>query len=244
MTVQQAPTARMAEGSSISVRVAVLAWMVAWLASSVLGAIVFGVTGHGGDSADEVPAWVMMSATAAGWAVMLVVLYEVSRQYGSGSIVDDHGVRFRPIDLVGVPIGIACQIGLLRLVYWPLREAWPKVFSDERLERNARDLWDSATGGWVVPLVVLLAVGAPFVEELVYRGLLQGAIGRRVKGVVAVLVVAAWFALVHLRPVEYPGLFAFGLVLGWCALSTGRLGLPMVTHLAFNATGLFWVATR
>ena len=46
------------------------------------------------------------------------------------------------------------------------------------------------------------------------------------------------FALVHFRPIEYPGLFVFGLILGACALRTGRLGMPILAHVAFNATGL------
>jgi membrane protease YdiL (CAAX protease family) len=50
------------------------------------------------------------------------------------------------------------------------------------------------------------------------------------------------FAGIHLAPVEFPGLFVFALVLGWCYRRTGRLGLSVVTHMAFNATGLIVVA--
>jgi membrane protease YdiL (CAAX protease family) len=42
--------------------------------------------------------------------------------------------------------------------------------------------------------------------------------------------------------VEIPGLFVVGLVLGACALFTLRLGLGVVSHMAFNATGLVLVA--
>jgi membrane protease YdiL (CAAX protease family) len=89
-----------------------------------------------------------------------------------------------------------------------------------------------------------VVVGAPLVEELVYRGLLQRSAARRVPGWIAVVLVAAWFALIHFRPVEYPGLFAFGLVLGAAALLTRRLGMGVLTHCAFNATALVWVAQR
>ncbi len=53
-----------------------------------------------------------------------------------------------------------------------------------------------------------------------YRGLLQGAAVRRLNDGVAVVAVAAFFALIHFRWVEFPGLFVFGLVLGVCALQT------------------------
>jgi len=90
----------------------------------------------------------------------------------------------------------------------------------------------------------MVVVGAPFVEELLYRGLLQGAFRRRVDDTVALVIVAMWFAVIHFRPVEYPGLFVVGLVLGVCALVTDRIGMSIVAHCAFNATGLAWVATR
>ena len=53
-----------------------------------------------------------------------------------------------------------------------------------------------------------------------------------------VVVVAALFALVHFRPVEFPGLFAIGIVFGVAALRTGRLGMPIAVHAGFNAVGI------
>ncbi len=76
-----------------------------------------------------------------------------------------------------------------------------------------------------------------------YRGLLQGAARRRINDIAAVVAVAVFFALIHFRPVEYPGLFAFGIVVGACALATGRIGMSILTHVAFNATGLALVAS-
>ena len=82
-------------------------------------------------------------------------------------------------------------------------------------------------------------VGAPIVEELVYRGLLQRSfVGARSARCRRCWRGAAWFAIIHFRPVEYPGLFVAGLVFGMCAITTGRLGMSIVTHVAFNATGL------
>ena len=129
-------------------------------------------------------------------------------------------------------------------MYWPLETWFPDTFTVADREENARTLYDSANGAWLVALVLIVVVGAPLVEELLYRGLLQGAFVRRVNDVLAVVVVAIWFALIHFRPVEYPGLFVVGLVLGTCALVTRRIGLGIVAHAAFNATGLIWVATR
>ena len=124
-------------------------------------------------------------------------------------------------------------------MYLPLEQAWPDTFSDERLREDGADARR--------PRRRRLDAGARrrrgrsarrFVEELVYRGLLQRAFVAPASATsAAVLIVAVWFALIHFRPVEYPGLFVFGLVLGACAVATGRLGMSIAAHVAFNVTG-------
>lgn len=215
-------------------------WLMAWVAGNLIGSAVISAAGY--DSTTNAPVWVTMASAAALWVPMLGGLWALSNRLGRHRFLDDYGLRFEAVDLVGVAIGVLSQLVLVRLVYWPLERGWPDTFSRSRVERNARDLYDQAHGGWLVGLVVIVVIGAPFVEELVYRGLLQRAVARRVDDVVAVVVVAAFFALIHFRWVEYPGLFVFGLVLGVCVLRTGRLGMGILAHMAFNATGLLLVA--
>ena len=231
------------EPRGITVGIAGAAWLMAWLAGNLLGAIVISATGRTAGSAST-PIWVTVIGAIGLWVPMVAVLREVSRRFGTASFVSDFAVRFRPIDALGVLIGVMSQLALLRLVYWPLEAIWKTTFSSDRLERSARTLTDSAHGVWIAALVVIVVVGAPLVEELMYRGLLQGAFVRRFHPAVAVVAVAAWFAIIHFRPVEYPGLFAFGLVLGCCASFTGRLGMAVCAHVAFNATGLVMVMRR
>jgi membrane protease YdiL (CAAX protease family) len=95
---------------------------------------------------------------------------------------------------------------------------------------------------WLVVLVAVVAVGAPVVEEIIYRGMIQQALQSRLDDVLAVVLSALFFALIHLQPVEIPGLFVFGLVAGACFMRTGRLGMSIMVHVAFNATGLLLVA--
>jgi uncharacterized protein len=92
-----------------------------------------------------------------------------------------------------------------------------------------------------VVLVVLVVAGAPLVEELVYRGLLQRAWAATVSAPLALIIGSAWFAMIHFRPVEYPGLFVAGIVFGGCFMLTGRLGTAISAHAAFNLAGLAMV---
>ena len=146
--------------------------------------------------------------------------------------------RFKPVDILGIPIGVLTQLVIVPLIYLPLEKIWESTFTDDKLSARAKDLVDRASGGSMVLLVLILCVGAPIVEELVYRGLLQGSFAARFNQVPAWLAASAIFALIHFEPVEYPGLFAIGLVLGFCAMSTGRLGMAIACHVGFNVTGL------
>ena len=91
----------------------------------------------------------------------------------------------------------------------------------------------------MVLLVLMVCVGAPIVEELVYRGLLQGSFAARFDHVAGV---AGGVGVVRRRstsaPSSTPACSSFGLVAGACLLVTRRLGMSIATHVAFNATGL------
>jgi membrane protease YdiL (CAAX protease family) len=226
--------------AAVPPRDAVLVYVGAWMLGQMVASAVALSSGHASISTAG-PGW-LLAVAAVGWVPLLVAVWAVGRRHGTGSLAADFGLAFRPSDLWGVPIGVITQLVLLRLVYLPLRGIWPGTFSTDRLEQRARDLYDNASGGGVVLLVLAVVIGAPVVEELVYRGLLQGAATRGRRPWLGVVGVAAFFAAVHFQPVEIPGLFTIGLVLGACAWSTRRLGLGIVTHLAFNAAGLLLVA--
>lgn len=237
-TASSSSALRLAAGDHrITVAIAAATWAAAWAGGNLLGALVIGATGEdlGGDST---PVWVVLVSALALWTPVLFALRWVSTNYGTGRPAEDFRFSFRPIDLVGIPIGVAAQLGLVRALYLPLAEWWPDTFGRDRVEESARRLADAADGLWIVVLALVVVVGAPVVEELLYRGLLQGAFERRVHAAVAVVVVAVWFMLIHFRPVEYPGLFVAGLVFGVCAWRTGRLGMAVLAHVGFNATGL------
>jgi membrane protease YdiL (CAAX protease family) len=191
---------------------------------------------------DPIPIPLLFIGTSVSWLVYIGMLSWLSRREGTGSFVDDYGLAVEWRDLAGLPIGVAAQLVLLPLVYWPLTELWPGTFNEDKLSENAEELVDRANGIGVPLLVVMVVLAAPVVEELVYRGLLQGALVRRIGRIAGLLVAAAFFALVHFRPVEYPGLFVAGLVFGACALVSGRLGPAIAAHIGFNAIGLLIAA--
>jgi len=96
----------------------------------------------------------------------------------------------------------------------------------------------SAASPWAWLLGVQAVVAAPIVEELIFRGLLQSAIARARLGRWAAVVLAAGaFAAMHTSVPIYalPGLFVLGVALGIAFERTGRIGVPIAMHAAFNA---------
>jgi membrane protease YdiL (CAAX protease family) len=221
-----------------TVGVAVMAWLLAYMAALPLQGMLIAATGRSGEKSDQWPISMTVLSIFCLWIPFVVALMVVSRRWGQGRFVNDYKFRARWVDLAGLPLGVACQLLLVPAIYWPLQQIWPDAFSSDEIEQRARDLWDKANGGWIIVLIVVVALGAPLIEELVYRGLILQALQSRLNDWLALLISSAWFALIHLQPVELPGLFAFALVLGICFQRTGRLGMAIFAHIGFNAAGL------
>ena len=216
-------------------------WIAAYAVATALQALIISVFDVSEDVSSQ-PDWFLLAGALTLWVPQLALLFLFSKRAGSGSFARDHRLQFRPTDLWGVPIGVLSQVVLVGLVTWPFRVWFPDTFDPQKVEDRARSLYDSAQGPWLVVLGLVVVLGAPFVEELVYRGFVQAGLQSRINDVVALVFTAMWFAGVHGRVAELPGLFAFALVLGVAFQMTKRLGMPVVAHLAFNATGLAFLA--
>ena len=220
-----------------------LLWIGCYLAAVALSIVVTSSSVGGSDgAATDNPTTLVLALSALGlWLPFVFMLRWVARSAGS-DLRTYFELRFAKIDLLGLPLGVFCQVVLMNVINWPLNKWWPDTFNPERVENRARDMVDAAHGAWFIVLFLIVVIGAPLVEELVYRGFIQGGLQARLGSTWALLITAAWFTVVHLEPIEFPGLFAFAIVLGLCYRRTQRVGLPIVTHLAFNATGLLLVA--
>jgi uncharacterized protein len=93
----------------------------------------------------------------------------------------------------------------------------------------------------VAGMLLIVAVAVPFLEELVFRGVMLEAFRGQVTFWFATIVQAATFAAIHESPSDMPFLFAFGLLAGWLAKRSEGLLAPMAMHSAFNATSALTV---
>lgn len=218
------------------------AWAACYVIANVIAAVAVAITGYANIESARQPVWVLVVAASALWIPFMAMLATLSNRVGTGRFRDDFALRWRPIDLLGLPIGVLSQLVVVGLVNAVLQGLFPATFNADRIEERARDLYDRAEGGWLVALVAVVVLGAPLVEELVYRGFIQNSLRSRLTDALALVLTAMWFTVIHLRPVEFPGLFTFALILGITFHFTKRLGMPIFAHMAFNATGLALVA--
>ena len=229
------------EVSPASAREVLTYWLGAFVLANISSLVVVSVFGSRYESGDNLPTWLIALSAVAMWT-MWVALTSRHLRVPVRNIWSKVKAPIQMRDVLsGIPLGIASQLILVNVVTWPLSKLFPDSFSYDEVSKRASDLADNAKGVWIFVLILVVVVGAPIVEEMVYRGVVQPGLvaswgSRAALGFTAVL-----FAAIHFQPIEFPGLLAFALVLGWARQSTDRLGLSVVTHMAFNATGLLLV---
>lgn len=83
-----------------------------------------------------------------------------------------------------------------------------------------------------------IAIAAPLVEELLFRGFLQNAIAKYLPIWAAILLSSLLFASVHLQPYAIPGLMSLSIAFGYLYHRTGSLRMNILLHMANNAFAL------
>ncbi len=87
-------------------------------------------------------------------------------------------------------------------------------------------------------LVTLAVVGAPIIEETLFRGIAFPAMLRHTTLTRAMVFVSLIFAAIHFTPTAVIPLFVFAMALSLAYLYTGNIIVPMVMHLLFNSVSL------
>jgi membrane protease YdiL (CAAX protease family) len=87
------------------------------------------------------------------------------------------------------------------------------------------------------PVVAVLAIGvfAPITEEILFRGLMFGALKKWLQAGWVIFWTSLLFALVHLEIVGLLPILALSALLGWVRWKTGSVGLPMLLHALNNS---------
>jgi membrane protease YdiL (CAAX protease family) len=206
-------------------------------AASTVVVIAFVVSSHGNFDIND--PWYLLWSQLALWVCFIGAVVIASKKNGTGSLSTDFGLSWPTAKDVGfgvtgavvgriIPLLVLVAIVLARSGFGTPNPASPTILG----------LQPSGTFAWAT-IFVLTVIGAPLVEELFFRGLVQGAFSRRVGPVAAIFVTAIIFSFAHVlseglaAPVQ---LFPMAVVLGYLRYKTGRLAAGMVAHATFNAS--------
>ena len=151
----------------------------------------------------------------------------------------------------GLPIewryawGLATGVPLLILVTIVLLPLSAQLTESNNLVTNSLENIDSIIEGIAAGVGIVIVI--PIMEELIFRGLLQPALRRRVGAVGSVLGSALVFGMVHSLNIDpastqmgievaatVGGIFVLALFLGWAREHTGGIGLPIFIHAGWN----------
>lgn len=91
--------------------------------------------------------------------------------------------------------------------------------------------------------ILSITIMAPLVEELLFRGAIQGYMLRQgMKPLPAILIASAIFGIVHMNPIQIPFAFAIGLIFGWLYYRTGSVVPGIIGHFINNSIATLQMA--
>jgi len=138
-------------------------------------------------------------------------------------------------------VGLLLATRLASLLWGSLSSAagWGPPGSGELTE-----VFGSGGGGLALTVLMVVLIG-PFVEELVFRGVVLGAAGPRWGMWPAIVGSASLFALAHMTAWAFVPTLVLGIALGWLAWTRGSLWPAIALHALYNGVvvgAAFWLA--
>jgi uncharacterized protein len=205
-------------------------WFAGLFVGAIAGSIATAVRGRG--SGLDPDGLDLAIALFAQNGAILIALFFVSRTKGLGTLRQDFGLVVRGRDWPWLAAGVLVQVGSIGIVQL-LQEVAGGIE-----EQQAADTVKHAQGPELVLVVIGVALFAPLVEELLFRGLLLRASLRRTSAVLAVVISSVAFAVVHLLDPSTATLMTPLLLLaaisGIRAVRTGDLSQSILLHVGFN----------
>lgn len=170
--------------------------------------------------------------------------FVVSKWKGLGP-ASDWGWAFKPVDL-GIGLGTA-MIALFAAGIAATITAALVGLEDDSQAENTQIITDVEGSPWLYVILFVVVIGAPFSEELLFRGLILRAFEKRWGVVVGVIASLLFFVPIHFADsgdllgdgqlVLWASIAALGTVLAIAAVMTKRLAAPIVAHMIINGIG-------
>jgi len=150
--------------------------------------------------------------------------------------------RDRPLYFTKVPAGIYILLIVPTIALVFLRE--PLIHLTEYFFPIPEMMTEqfSALSHWHPALFLTIAILAPVLEELIFRGIILDGFLQRYPPWKAIIWSSVIFGIAHFNPWQFISAFALGMIIGWLYWKTRSLGPAIFIHF-FNNAGAYIAST-
>jgi membrane protease YdiL (CAAX protease family) len=205
---------------------------------SLVGAIGFSlIIGLGlmSQNIDPENGWGLIIAFSAPWLVMAGWPIIATSIKGNGPKIDLGLITSRAHLRLGFLAGLASLLVASVVALIVTQITGP-------LSSTAGDIGINQSGIVLVVFVLMAMFGAPIVEEIVFRGMLYGALAKaRINEHLVVVITALVFALFHFEPKRFFILFVIGIILGEVRRRTGSTSAAIMAHVVNNTPAALFI---
>lgn len=189
------------------------------------------------DGADGGPVEYMIYGLLAGQIVKAICLYffikkrkkSFKDKYQSPYIKNEK--LEKPIRFVGIGLGTVGFGLMLTNLIMKLLEGSAILESAKELMQNAFNAQGPVQG---IVLIIVIIIGAPLVEELLFRGVLFEELAKIVSIKTTIMLTALIFGLYHFNILQTPNTIIMGLVLAYVYHKTKSIKAPIIIHATNN----------
>jgi len=217
-----------------------------WFAGMFVGAVFYLIFYGPDETADTLGSTALLGVASqvgsvlAALGIFLALPPLAARATGIGAFFEKPALR-----MGAFAFAIVCPIALLaafgaqqaaHLVSELLGSEPPQRLAHGTLRQIADPEMMRHVGWWLTILVV--TIGAPITEEIVFRGFLQTGLARATRSHgLGILVSTVLFVLVHVGIADWQAMLplaALSLGMGYAYARTGTIWVPIVVHALFN----------
>ncbi|MCF2550998.1 CPBP family intramembrane glutamic endopeptidase [Bacteroides caecigallinarum] len=150
--------------------------------------------------------------------------------------------KYVSVDVFKLKIPNKWSILIASAVFIVVMGLWTNYFSElAGLPDNMKDVFEQMMNN---PLgIISIVVMAPLVEELLFRGAIQGYLMRKWNmPYLGIVISSLIFGVVHGNPAQIPFAFVVGMALGWMYYLTGSLIPGILMHFINNGSSVLLYA--
>jgi membrane protease YdiL (CAAX protease family) len=190
------------------------------------------------DGIDDQYLWIVAHSLVLHWAALAVVWLRARRRALSWQVAFAHAGWSLSSDVARGLVAYVAAVPFL-IFYAAVYHVWLYWTGHEPAPQDVVRLFAELDPGFMLVYFIFLAlVVAPLAEEILFRGLLLPALGRRWGLGAAILVSSVLFAAMHFHIPSLVPLFVFSIALSLAYIYTESITVPVVMHMLFNAVSL------